>query len=59
MWYDDGVGTGVYIELVSALTEREYTATGLYSGVTYSFKVKARNSVGYSELSNAFEIIAA
>jgi hypothetical protein len=59
VWYENGSGTGVYIELVSALTEREYMVTSLYSGVTYSFKVKARNSVGYSELSDAFEILAA
>jgi hypothetical protein len=59
VWYDDGLGTGTYIELVSALTEREYTTTGLYSGLTYSFKVRARNSVGYGVLSDSFEILAA
>jgi hypothetical protein len=59
VWSDDAAGDGIYIELVSALTLREYTSTSLYSGSTYSFKVKARNDIGYSELSESFEILAA
>ena len=31
--------------LASGITKRSYTATSLYSATTYSFKVKARNSV--------------
>jgi len=45
--------------LASSLTLREYLAVDLYSGTTYSFKVKARNSVGFSELSDSIEILAA
>lgn len=45
--------------LISGLTTRSYTATGLYSGTEYNFKAKARNSVGYSELSAAVVIVAA
>jgi len=57
VWYDQG--TGVYVALATGLTEREYTATSLYSGTTYGFKVKARNSVGYGELSDEILILAA
>jgi hypothetical protein len=45
--------------LATGLISREYTATGLYSGTTYGFKVKARNSVGYGELSDEILILAA
>ena len=59
VFFDDGLGTGVFIELASALTERKYTASGLYSGLLYTFRIKARNSVGYSDLSAPITILAA
>ena len=59
VWFDNGDGSGSYTLLTSSLTLREYLAVGLYSGTTYSFKVKARNSVGFSELSDSIEILAA
>ena len=59
VYFDDGLGTGVFIELASALTERKYTASGLYSGLLYTFRIKARNSVGYSDLSAHITILAA
>lgn len=37
----------------------EFTATSLTMGVTYRFKVSARNLVGYSSLSDAVSILAA
>jgi hypothetical protein len=58
VWYDQGLGED-FILLASDLTEREYTAVGLYSATIYSFMVKARNSVGYSILSNPVSILAA
>lgn len=51
VWYDQG--TGDWEVLYSNLVEREYTATNLYPATFYEFKVKARNSVGYSDLSEA------
>lgn len=59
VWYDDGLANDVYIELATALTEREYIATDLYSGSFYKFKVRSRNSVGYGEFSDPIEILAA
>jgi hypothetical protein len=57
VWYDQG--SDDFIILASNIVEREYTATSLYSGVTYKFKVKARNSVGYGDLSQEIAILAA
>jgi hypothetical protein len=51
LYFDSGLNNDVYTLLATGLTEREYTATGLYSGTTYRFKAKARNSVGFSDLS--------
>lgn len=51
--------TGIYIVLAQGLTTRSYTTTvTLTPGATYNFKVEARNSVGYSNLSTARSIIA-
>lgn len=59
IWFDDASGDSNFIILASSLTQRQFTANNLYSGSTYSFKVKARNSVGFSELSDAVTILAA
>jgi hypothetical protein len=45
--------------LATQITEREYTAVNLYSGSTYAFKVKARNSVGFGAFSDPVSILAA
>lgn len=37
--YDRGLGTGVFVELVSGLTTNTYTAIGLARGTTYKFVV--------------------
>jgi len=51
--------TGIYIVLAQGLTTRSYTTTvPLTPGASYNFKVEARNSVGYSNLSTARSIIA-
>lgn len=57
MWYDQG--TSNWIVLASNIVEKEYTATDLYTATIYRFKVKARNSVGLSELSEEIAILAA
>jgi hypothetical protein len=57
VWYDQGLS--VYTILASGVTARTYTAAGLYSAITYKFKVKARNSVGYSDFSSPVSILAA
>lgn len=41
------------------MTSTVYTATSLYEGFTYSFKVHARNDEGYGEFSEVTQIIAA
>ena len=41
------------------MTVREYIVTGLTTGLTYSFKVQAKNSEGYSTFSNTVSILAA
>ncbi len=46
--YDAGNGNGVYSTLATGVTPLSYIATGLTVGKTYSFKVYARNIVGYS-----------
>ncbi len=51
--------TGIYVVLASGLTSRSYTRTvPLTPGASYNFKVEARNSVGYSNISTARSIIA-
>jgi hypothetical protein len=45
--------------LASGLQERKYTTTVILTpGASYKFKVEAQNSVGYSDLSAFFSIIA-
>jgi hypothetical protein len=51
--------TGEYVVLGSGLLTRSYSTTvTLTPGKTYNFKVEARNSVGYSDLSSVRAIIA-
>ena len=47
------------MDLQSGVTTKAYTLSPATSGETYSFRVQARNSVGYSDDSNTLEIIAA
>ena len=52
-------GTGVYVVLTEAVTQRKYTAITLTSGITYNFKIEARNVFGYSQFSDVVPIICA
>jgi hypothetical protein len=51
--------TGSFTTLVTGLTALTYTKFGVSSGQTYQFKVAARNSIGLSDFTSAFSIIAA
>jgi len=52
--------TGNFVTLAEGLTSRSYTTTNtLLSGQTYTFKIEARNSVGYSEFSEVIEVLVA
>ena len=51
---------GDFSVVATNLTETSYTNTdGINPGVTYQYRVKARNEVGYGEYSSIIAIIAA
>ena len=58
LWYDKGTGAP-YEVLASNILTRSYTVTSLSPGITYSFVVKSRNSVGFSTNSLAVSVLAA
>lgn len=55
--YDQATGT--WTSLANEHTEKVYTASGLSPGLTYSFKVEARNEFGFSEYSDTVQILCA
>jgi hypothetical protein len=58
VYYDQGLST--YVLLAEKLTSSYFTSTAtLTPGVTYSFKVTARNNVGSSDYSSVISILAA
>jgi hypothetical protein len=58
IYYDQGLGT--YILLAQKVTSTYFaTSSTLSPGVTYSFKLTARNSVGSSDYSEVISILAA
>lgn len=52
-------GTGEFTDLVSAVTDTSYVATGLTSGLEYQFQIEARNAYGYSLLTESLTILCA
>lgn len=48
-----------FTDLVDGLTGTSYTATGLTEGVIYTFKVQARNGIGYGEFTEPLSVLAA
>lgn len=52
-------GTGTWIKLGAGITNTEYIATSLTADTVYSFKIQARNAVGYSSDSDPVSIRAA
>jgi hypothetical protein len=59
IFFDDATNGITFIELVSGLTDTAYTDSGLTQGLTYQFKVEARNIYGFSVYSNTVTILAA
>lgn len=55
----DDNNDGIYTQVASGVTSTSHTQTGLSEGTSYMFKVRARNSVGYSTYSSPFTIVAA
>jgi hypothetical protein len=51
--------TGDYVVLDSLINVLSYTASSLTTGKTYTFKVEARNSYGYSAYSDTVSILCA
>ena len=56
LYFDQGTGDWAVLDLPTTNT---FTAFGLTSGTTYSFKVQSRNIVGYSEFSSSISLTAA
>jgi len=52
-------GTDGFSVLVSGIAATSYTASSLTSGATYTFKVTARNELGFGEDSAEVSILAA
>ena len=52
-----GVSSGSFTTLIPSIAATAHTVTGLAVGVTYKFKVRARNSVGLSAYSAEVEIL--
>jgi hypothetical protein len=50
---------GIYSVLASSIQSRQYLAESLTPGVTYKFTVEARNSYGFSVLSDEIVLLAA
>jgi hypothetical protein len=55
--FDQAIGS--YIIRASGIATKSYTTTGLTAGLTYKFKVEARNSFDYSAYSQEISIICA
>ena len=53
------IGDGTFIVVQSGLTVRSYRRSPLNQGQSYTFKVQARNAVGFSLYSEPISIIAA
>ena len=56
--YDNGVA-GQYVTAAEGVANTNYIQTGLSAGTEYTFRVKAKNAVDFSEWSDSFQIIAA
>ena len=54
-----GIQAGSYNQAIAGITTTSYTVIGLTTGVTYKFKVAARNEYGLSFDSDEVFILAA
>jgi hypothetical protein len=57
--YDHGGQNGVFVTLASGIVPETYTAIGLVTGTSYTFKVFARNNFGESLHSAELTVLAA
>jgi hypothetical protein len=57
VWYT--VQGGEFTVLLEQTTDTTFVATGLTTGISYEFKVQARNAFGYSDFSNSVLILVA
>jgi len=51
--------SGSFSVLASGVVSTHYTSTSLTSGITYQFKVEARNSYGFSVYSDILTLLCA
>lgn len=58
VWYDNALG-GDFELLQSGVTDTLFTAASLTQGLTYQFKIQARNLYGFSSFSNTVSILTA
>jgi hypothetical protein len=59
LWYDNASAGATWTEVEAGILDTIYTATGLTQGLTYSFKVQARNDYGFSDYSEPMSALAA
>jgi hypothetical protein len=52
-------GASLYSAVITGLTTKSYTVSGLTLGVTYEFTVEARNSIGFGAPSTIVTILQA
>ena len=56
--YDNGVA-GQYVTAAEGVANTNYIRSGLSAGTEYTFRVKAKNGVDFSDWSDSFQITAA
>jgi hypothetical protein len=49
----------MWADIATGVEEQAFTATGLMAGLTYKFRIYARNAVGYGDPSSAVSILTA
>jgi hypothetical protein len=57
LWSDQASAS--FVVVASGITQLTYTVASLTTGLTYNFKLEARNSIGYSVFSNVITATAA
>ena len=55
----DSNNSGSYTEVSTGVNSLSHTQTGLSEGISYKFRVRARNTIDYGDYSSVFTIIAA
>ena len=55
----DDNNDGSFTLITSGITRTNYIKTGLIAGISYNFRLRTRNAVGFSSYSTVFTIVAA